>query len=479
MKILKEISSKNSLLAAGLVGVMLLTACADDGKDGIDGATGTDGTDGVSKLVTRDDVLKTNANIAYASYGDSLVTAIEMRDSLQALIDSPSEETLEQAKIAWVESREPYLQTEVYRFRAGPIDALKDDGTMGEEGDGPEGRINAWPLGEAIIDYVANAVDGDPNPENISSTSDINVNIIADTTNFPTIDMDVLKNNFELNGDERNVTTGYHAIEFLLWGQDLNIDGSGGGPRDTSAGSRPISDYYYEANGHLGQCTSGQGNGSNDNICERRAAYLLLAADLLIEDLQRLVDAWNPSGSDNYHQSFIAGGNVSLAKILEGMGRLAYGELAGERINIALLTNSQEDEHSCFSDNTHRDIYLDALGIQNVYQGKYVKVDGQIVEGAGINDLLVVEGHAELSNKLRASLEDTMAKVGVIDFRAKSGIPFDNQIQIGINEPNITSAINSLVAQTAVVEEAIKALGVTTGDLCQDTSEDIGSACGS
>lgn len=478
MRIEANSGLKRKLLALCIVGTFALAGC-DDGTNGSDGATGTDGapgtngSDGISQFVTRDDVLKTNANIAYASYGDSLITAVSLRNSLQAFVDAPSQDTLNDVKIAWVESREPYLQTEVYRFRVGPIDALNNAGTIGDEGDGPEGQINAWPLGEAIIDYVANTVDGDPNPENASSTTDIDDNIIADSTNFPTITIDVLKDNFELNGDERNVTSGYHAVEFLLWGQDLNLDGEGTGPRDTSPGSRPVSDYFHVDNGNVGACTSGEGNGADDSICQRRADYLLASADLLIEDLQRMVDAWSPSIEDNHYQTFIAGGDVSLAKILEGMGRLGFGELAGERIRIALVTNSQEDEHSCFSDNTHRDIYLDALGIQNAYTGKYVKIDGQVVEGAGIDDLLAVEGFPELANTMRASLEDTMVKVGVIDVRAKSGVPFDNQIQEGLNEPNITAAINALVAQTSVIEDTIEALEVTTGDLCQDTDQPL------
>ena len=92
------------------------------------------------------------------------------------------------------------------------------------------------------------------------------------------------------------------------------------------------------------------------------------------------------------------------------MGRLSYGELAGERMSIALRTDSQEDEHSCFSDNTHRDIFLNAKGIQNAFSGQYTRDTGEVLQGASIYDLLVVEGHPELANKLRAALELTMAK---------------------------------------------------------------------
>ena len=464
------------LLLAGLV---LLGGCEGDdgsvgprgpagpaGADGDDGAQGKTGTP--AKTVTRDDVLRTNANIAYASYGDSLITALSLRTSLRALVANPTEQNLQAAKKAWLASREPYGQTEVYRFRVGPIDALLQNGSLGEDGDGPEGAINAWPLGEGLIDYVANDVDGDAGPEIASSVAGIADNIIADTASFPTIDESVIRANFERGGDERNVSSGYHAVEFLLWGQDLNADGAGGGRRDATPGQRPVSDYSTTPGG----CTSGA-NPAIDATCTRRGQYLLAAADLLIDDLSRVVDAWNPNGTDNHYANFVAGGDRSLARILEGMGRMGFGELAGERMNIALLTNSQEDEHSCFSDNTHRDILLNAKGIDNAFKGEYVRLDGDTLDGAGIDDLLATEAMSELANEMRAALEDTMTKVGVIDQVAKTGEPFDNQIQRGINEPNVRGAIRALSAQTEVLERVISGLGVTTGDLRQDTEEDI------
>ena len=461
------------LRLVALSAAALLAACeGDDGAVGPAGATGAAGADGpagpagVPNLVSRVDVVRTNANIAYAAYGDSYLTALDLRDALQVLVANPTDENLAAAKTAWLASREPYGQTEVYRFRIGPIDALLADGSIGQEGDGPEGSINAWPLGEALIDYVANQVDGDEGPEIPGSTNTVTGNIIADTT--ITIDEAAVRDNFELGGDERNVTSGYHAIEFLLWGQDLNQDGSGTGTRDASGGQRPITDYQTGGN-----CTSGVGSAQPDIICQRRGQYLLVSADLLIDDLDSVVEAWNPNGTTNHYSNFVQGGDTSLAKVLEGMGRLGFGELAGERMNIALLTNSQEDEHSCFSDNTHRDIFLNAKGIQNAYRGEYTRIDGELVSGAGIDDLLLAEGFAAEENQLRAAIEDTMIKVGVIDQVAKGGVPFDNQIQIGINEPNVSGAIQALSSQTDVIETVITTLNLTTGDLRQDTDEDI------
>ncbi|MEO9944172.1 MAG: imelysin family protein [Paraglaciecola sp.] len=455
-------------ISIALVLALSLTACIDDGEDGqqgADGAAGADGTDGVSVYVTRDDVVTSNANIAYAAYADSLISAQSMRDVLEAFVAEPTESNFTAAKQAWLDSREPYGQTEVYRFRVGPIDALTTDEAgeyiLGEEGDGPEGRINAWPLGEALIDYVADTVDGDEG-DGLSGS-----NIIADTTTYPIIDAATISELFEYEGEEANVTTGYHAIEFLLWGQDLNADLTGTGSRDATAGQRTVSDFTNVS----GECTSGSDIVA-DEICTRRGDYLLAAADVLIDDLTTVVEAWEPVTGFHY-ANFVAGGDTSLALIFEGMGRLSYGELAGERINIALTTDSQEDEHSCFSDNTHRDIFLNAKGVQNSFNASYTRIDGEVVEGASPYDLLVVEGEPELANNLRSALEATMAAATVIDTKAETGTPFDNLIQEGIAQENVVAVIQALDTQTGYIEDSIDALGITTNDIYQDTEEEF------
>lgn len=454
-----------------MIVALSLTACVEDGDDGVAGVAGTagvSGTSGVSTFVTRDDVIKTNANIAYAAYSDALISAQDLKVALEALVLTPNEANFALAKKAWLASREPYGQTEVYRFRQGPIDELKADGTLGKDdaGEGPEGLINAWPLGEAIIDYVE-SVDGLSGPE--SPANAITGNIIANTTAYPTINADTLENLFEYGEDGRNVTTGYHAIEFLLWGQDLNkeVAQSDSRTHDNTPGQRPLSDFNTS-----GSCTSGVGKPMADNICTRRGQYLVTTAELLIKQLTRVTEQWEPVSGAHY-KNFVAGGDTSLAKILEGMGRLSFGELAGERINIALLENSQEDEHSCFSDNTHRDIFLNAKGVQNSFNAKYIRIDGEVIEGASIYDLLVVEEQHELANKLRGALEATMSAAAVIDTKAKTGTPFDVLMQEGIAQPNIKAVINALVAQTDDIEAVIDALGVTKNDLRGDTEQGI------
>ncbi len=424
-------------LAAGVTAAFL-TGCG--------GSSSSDESSSVSAKT----VAETAANIAYASYSDSLATAKELEKAVDAFVATPTEANLSNARKVWFKSREPYGQTEVFRF---------DDGIVDEW----EGKVNAWPLDESLIDYVANEVDG--------LAGDISPGIIQDTVGIPEITGAVLRANFEKDGEEANVSTGYHAIEFLLWGQDLNEDGSGSGPRDTSAGQRPVSDYDTGAG-----CTSGKGNLVDSSICKRRGQYLKIAADLLVEDLQEMVNNWKPGVAGNHYATFVAGGDNSVKQILASMGRLSYGELAGERINIALLKNSQEDEHSCFSDNTHRDIVTNALGIQNMFLGTYGSVKGD-----GIEAYLRDKGQDQLADKLKANLADTVAKAGVLSSTAEAGVPFDNQIQGTEAQKNAVAAVIDALTKQATrdangsILAASKALGLslTKTDLEQDTEENL------
>lgn len=343
-------------LAVALVCTAFLGACdsADDPSD---------------DLSERAAVAATYADLVYASYADSYDAATELDAAIDALVADPTEATLQAAKDAWRDAREPYGQTEAYRFANGPIDAA----------DGPEGFLNAWPLDEAYIDYVE---------------GDADAGIINRPDEYPTIDADLLVSLNERGGEE-NVAVGYHAIEFLLWGQDRSA---------TSAGNRPVSDYTTEAN------------------AERRAQYLTVTSDLLLQHLGEMVEAWDPDVEGNYRDTFLAlDADQALRNMLTGIGTLAKSELAVERIFVALNNQDQEDEHSCFSDNTHRDIITNARGIANVWRGEYVRTDGSAILGRGLADL-VAEADPELAQRVDGNVAAALDAVEAIP------APFDQAI---------------------------------------------------
>jgi putative iron-regulated protein len=346
-------------------------------------------------------VAKTYAEIVTASYEDSLAGARELDAAIKLFVAAPSAVTLGEARKAWLAAREPYGQTEAYRFYAGPID---DD-------DGPEGLLNAWPLDEAFIDATVDQPDG---------------GIVNSPAKYPEITGDLLQELNEKGGDA-NISTGYHAIEFLLWGQDLNED-------ITAAGSRPVSDF------------------TEAKFADRRKTYLTVASAVLIDHLQGLVDEWKASDGA-YRTDFLKDADAAVGKAIVGIGSLAGGELAGERMAVALANYDQEDEHSCFSDNTHRDIITNLQGIANVYRGTYVRVDGSTIEGPGIIDL-VAEKDADLAKKIDNALSTALAAVNGI--RA----PFDHELVSPAGQKRVQAAIDSLWVFTRLLPKAAEAIAI-------------------
>ncbi len=377
-----------------LIGMLLMvSACGGSGPQAGD----------VAPL--KQEAMEDYAAIVHASYEDSLNAAVVLQGTIEQFVAAPSETTLQAAREAWLAAREPYGQTEAYRFYGGPID----------DEDGPEGLLNAWPLDESYVDYVNGA------PES---------GIINQVEAYPTIDRALLVSLNEA-GAEENVSTGFHAIEFLLWGQDA---GAG------SAGQRPYTDYVA--------------GGSAPNP-ERRAQYLQVSTALLVETLAELTQAWAPETEENYRAAFLAQEpDEALQKMLTGIGVLAKSELAGERIFTAYDNQDQEDEHSCFSDNTHRDIILNAQGIRNVYMGSYERTDGSMVGGTGLE--AVMEAVApELNAEMVALLEQSLSEVNEIP------VPFDQAIVVTEQRPQVLEAVNALQDTGDKIAEVAAALDLS------------------
>lgn len=374
-------------------------------------------------------VVSTYADIALATYEDSLSTAQTLREAIDTLVAAPSEETLGAARQAWLAARVPYQQSEAFRFGNAIVDEW-------------EGRVNAWPLDEGLIDYV-DAGYGTESDTNEFYT----VNVIANDKlsvggteiDASAITPEVIQSLHEVGGIEANVATGYHAIEFLLWGQDLN-------GTDAGAGARPASDF------DPANCTG--------DHCERRIQYLTAASDLLIADLEEMVANWQTDGEARAEVT--ADAKAGLTAMLTGLGSLSYGELAGERMKLGLLLNDPEEEHDCFSDNTHNSHYYDLVGIRNVYFGSYKRVDGSTVKGPSLADL-VGEKDAALAEEVKGKLDATLAAMTALKARAEGGEAYDQMIGQGNEAGNavVQAAIDGLVDQTRSLERAIVALDLS------------------
>ncbi len=338
----------------------------------------------------------------HALYSQSLASAREMDVAIDSFLADPNPASLEAAKRAWLRARDDYGPTEVFRFYGGPID---------NEEDGPEGLINAWPMDESYLDYV----EGNPT-----------AGIINMPDAYPDIDADLIISLNEEGGEE-NVSTGWHAIEFLLWGQDLN---------DNGPGARPVEDYTTNAN------------------ADRRGQYLAVASDSLIGHLQDMVDAWAPGGG-NYRAEFMAlPTDDALVNMITGAGALSKGELAGERMFVAYSERSQEDEHSCFADNTTADIVGNAIGVRMVITGDY-----GVISGPGIVDLFAAENEA-LAERLAG--ESAMA----VSMARQIPAPFDQHLTDTASDSahgrsQVLSTIEALEKQADTIVEGAAAFGFT------------------
>lgn len=336
-----------------------------------------------------------------AAYDDSLISARTLLQAVQAFVAAPSPAGLQAARQAWLAAREPYGQTEAFRFYGGPIDDAR----------GPEARLNAWPLDESYLDSVA----GKPAAG------------IVNQRKQPLSKKALVALNEK--GGEENIATGWHAIEFLLWGQDLS---------ETGPGDRSFEDFV---------------DGKAPNA-DRRRQYLRVVTELLVDDLALLARAWAPGVAGNYRARFDRGGRESLRRMLVGLGSLSRGELAGERLEVALSSQDQEDEHSCFSDNTHRDAVANALGIENVWLGRYRRADGRTLQGPALRDLVAVRDPA-LADKATRQMRSSVEAAESIP------APFDRAIRQGHpGRARIEATIQSLTAQSQDIVAAAAALGI-------------------
>lgn len=349
--------------------------------------------------------IATYGELVYRNYVDAYSAAVELQTGIARFTLAPSDDTLAVVRAAWLKSRPSYGETEAFRFYGGPIDSGKQD-DFALAPTGIEGLLNAWPLNEAFIDYVRGSPDA---------------GIIADDST-PITRATLMRKN--ARDDEADVTTGYHAIEFLLWGQDFNPAGPG---------QREAEDFV------------------GDGRAARRRAYLVVATDLLVENLRTLVEAWAPN-EHNYRALTASMSQATVVKnMLTGIATLSGFEMASERLATALDSGSQEDELSCFSDSTDADILANAIGVANVYFGEYGEY-----HGAGLNEL-VAAANPDLDRALEERIRTTVELARGIDH------PFDRTLASApgsASRVKVEALIKSLQVQADLLKYAASALGV-------------------
>lgn len=386
----------------------------------------------------KSDLLKTYAEMALAGYRQATADAVALQTQIAQFSKNPSTKSLSAAKKAWLVSRDSYGQTEIFRLINGPIDA--EDGWVAAAYGSPEPQINSWPLDENMIDYTIDA-DGKRTSGNIIDTQGYFTpgGEDAKKIDVTTITADVLSQLNE-NGGDANVASGYHAIEFLLWGQDQDYNDFSE-DRITHgalvAGQRPLTDF------------------TSDKFAKRRLAYLVAASSKLANDLKRVTQAWEKSPAKDcnkdatgcYRAAFLgqlkgeeSKRNLNTAstirQIITAMGVFIKSELANERVAVAVLTPSEEDEHSCFSDNTHRDIAMNYQGFVNLLKGQYNS------KSYGTN--FYSQSSKATQNKLDRLIETINKQVANMNQLAATKWHFDYQILPGNNAKELKSMKNNM-----------------------------------
>lgn len=349
------------------------------------------------------DAVQHYATIAFRSYQASVTSATALQQAIHAFVKQPSAAGLAACRTVWLAAREDYGPTEVFRFYGGPIDADPEN---------VEVKINGWPLDEQWVDYTTDT----PNSGIVNAAAD-----------YPELTGTLLA---ELNekGGEKNIAAGYHAIEFLLWGQDRSA---------TGPGDRPFTDYV---------------DGGTAKHQDRRRQYLTQAADLLVAQLTQVTKAWDPAQAGNYRAQFLAEPTAAaLKKAFTGIIMLAGDELSGERLAVAYETQDQEEEQSCFSDNTHRDTILNATGIQRIWLGQF-----QDLKGPGLQVLVAAKDPA-------AAAATTGHIAAAVAAAQSIPAPFDQAILGANSSPGrlaILTTIQQLETSADDLVSAAKAIGI-------------------
>jgi putative iron-regulated protein len=393
--------SKTFVFTSSLLPVMaLIVACSGD--------SGNDGTSSryVPETASEAGVKTQYVAMARAAYGDSLITAQTLQTEVNAFIATPTEDNLGAARAAYKAARVPYQQSEIMRWDTAITlpNSLDADGGPASV-DEWEGQVNAWPLDE---NHIVEIIQGsDP------------------------IDTDLLLAHNGANDNEANVTTGVHAIEFMLWGEDLNGTGPG-------AGERPAADYAND-----GTCA--------DAYCSRRAIYLKTVTDLLVTDLTEMLAEWSEDAE--FTQGTLAynflNSNAALSYILGSMTAMATDELASARMSSGLVTGDPEESHDCFSDLSHLAIYSNFQGVRNAFYGSYAQTKGESLAD------LVRDKDRNTFNDMEAaltSIEQKMNQLLDAGERTVNTVRFDQVIGQSGSAPErqiAQAAVNELIALEA------------------------------
>jgi putative iron-regulated protein len=338
-----------------------------------------------------------------ANYKDTVAQLGGLKAAVDTFVEGPTAEGLVSCRKAWLSAHRWYGQGEVSRFYGGPIDRAQ----VG---------MNEWPIDENFIDYTLG------NPRG---------GIINDPAAFPQITPPALA-----SADEKGietVSTGFHAVEFLLWGQRAD--------QKEGPGTRPYTDYV---------------DGGTATNQDRRRAYLSAATSMLLDDMRGLEAEWDLADKNSYASRLVSEKpHDALTKIFRGFSQMAISELFYERLFDPVISLDRKDEESCFSESTHNDLVANALSVEDVYLGRYRTSDGTMLQGPSISDLVRAKT-PPLDGELRAQIGAVRASIEAIP------PPFDHAVLAPAGSAE-NRAVQAAVAAFQPVQGTIGRISETLG----------------
>ena len=254
----------------------------------------------------------------------------KFQSSIATLTDQTNIENLNLSKQAWLNAHSAYELTTLHRYYATQLMGEQDSLALMQL----QYQINHWPIVPGYIDYV----DGYPDS---GIVHDINVNLDADSLR-------------EQHGsfDVSEVTLGFHAIEFLLWGYDAD------------SVARPATDFDAVLELTPKEIESGYTLEQLSN--NRRRLFLTVVADTLVKDFLAVQSLWldeKPSISQRIES---ISGTELIVILADSMSAMLTQELLLRSLYPMLNGDFVESVQSPYSRSTQNAVSSQLSGLERL-----------------------------------------------------------------------------------------------------------------
>jgi putative iron-regulated protein len=313
------------------IGLIFLAACTPKQPDELP-KKGTSVNIDASAFAAQVDI------VAYTSLSKASLSAQVMDSKLASFMYHPNPMSQEEVKQAWRQSYDDFLYSLVFSYL--PIQDPPDWHTQKIAYNDLLLQLDSGDIEGGYIDYIP----GYPFS-----------GIVNDLT--LAIDEDSIRSQHGFT-DLTNASLGYHAIEFMFWGQEGKRSAHDFFPQENTA-PVPMNETDESAHNHEVKDTlDDEGSFHIPQNHNRRRQYTKLLSDLLQKDLHRIQRRWEPS--TGYYAQLLQQSNTdnTLQAALIAGQRLISEELLQKRFQ---LTSSE------FSNGSQQDLLALLTGLELWY----------------------------------------------------------------------------------------------------------------